>query len=136
MASNRPTCPFCCPAVTFLDIPKRVPTPWYLTRVTRGRCGCRGSYGRGIPNVCWPAPRTSLTNLTARDMSYYLPRSRCSAEYSGQRHGRFSTQYFSTGFFREHPSKLRTMFTIKAGYTDDIEVRSSLEKVREFFSDF
>ena len=28
------------------------------------------------------------------------------------------------------------MFTIKAGYTDDIEVRSSVDKVREFFSDF
>jgi carbon monoxide dehydrogenase subunit G len=27
------------------------------------------------------------------------------------------------------------MFTIKAGYTDDIEVRSSMDKVREFFLD-
>ncbi|MEO7540030.1 MAG: hypothetical protein ABIV21_08370, partial [Pyrinomonadaceae bacterium] len=27
------------------------------------------------------------------------------------------------------------MFTIKAGYTDDIEVRSSIDKVREFFLD-
>jgi hypothetical protein len=27
------------------------------------------------------------------------------------------------------------MFTVKAGYTDNIEVRSSLEKVRDFFSD-
>ncbi len=27
------------------------------------------------------------------------------------------------------------MFTVKAGYTNDIEVRSSVEKVREFFSD-
>lgn len=27
------------------------------------------------------------------------------------------------------------MFTIKAGYSDDIEVRSSIEKVREFFGD-
>jgi carbon monoxide dehydrogenase subunit G len=27
------------------------------------------------------------------------------------------------------------MFTIKAGYTDDIEVKTSLEKVREFFAD-
>jgi carbon monoxide dehydrogenase subunit G len=27
------------------------------------------------------------------------------------------------------------MFTVKAGYTDDIEVRSSAERVREFFSD-
>ena len=27
------------------------------------------------------------------------------------------------------------MFTIKAGYTDDIEVRSSADKVREFFAD-
>jgi carbon monoxide dehydrogenase subunit G len=27
------------------------------------------------------------------------------------------------------------MFTIKAGYTDDIEVRSSVDKVRDFFSD-
>ncbi len=27
------------------------------------------------------------------------------------------------------------MFTIRAGYTDDIEVRSSIDKVREFFSD-
>lgn len=28
------------------------------------------------------------------------------------------------------------MFTVKAGYSDDIEVRTSVEKVREFFSDF
>src|SRR5262245_1984896 len=28
------------------------------------------------------------------------------------------------------------MFTIKAGFSDDIEVRSSIDKVREFFSDF
>ena len=27
------------------------------------------------------------------------------------------------------------MFTIKAGYSDNIEVRSNIEKVREFFSD-
>src|SRR6266550_1412077 len=27
------------------------------------------------------------------------------------------------------------MFTIKAGYTDDIEIRSSVDKVREFFAD-
>jgi hypothetical protein len=27
------------------------------------------------------------------------------------------------------------MFTIKAGYTDDIEVRSSVDRVREFFAD-
>jgi len=27
------------------------------------------------------------------------------------------------------------MFTIKAGYTDDIEVRSGIEQVREFFAD-
>ena len=27
------------------------------------------------------------------------------------------------------------MFTVKAGYTDDIEVRSSIDKVREFFAD-
>ena len=27
------------------------------------------------------------------------------------------------------------MFTVKAGYTDDIEVRSSIERVREFFAD-
>ena len=27
------------------------------------------------------------------------------------------------------------MFTIRAGYADDIELRSSVEKVREFFSD-
>ena len=27
------------------------------------------------------------------------------------------------------------MFTVKAGYTDDIEIRSSVEKVREFFAD-
>lgn len=27
------------------------------------------------------------------------------------------------------------MFTVKAGYSDDIEVRTSIEKVREFFSD-
>jgi carbon monoxide dehydrogenase subunit G len=27
------------------------------------------------------------------------------------------------------------MFTIKAGYTDDIEIRSSADKVREFFAD-
>ena len=27
------------------------------------------------------------------------------------------------------------MFTIKAGYTDDIELHSSIDKVREFFSD-
>ena len=27
------------------------------------------------------------------------------------------------------------MFTVKAGYADDIEVRSSIDKVREFFSD-
>jgi len=27
------------------------------------------------------------------------------------------------------------MFTVKAGYTDNIEVRSSMEKVRDFFSD-
>ena len=27
------------------------------------------------------------------------------------------------------------MFTVKAGYTDDIEIRSSSDKVREFFSD-
>ncbi|MGB7068618.1 MAG: hypothetical protein WBD22_03930 [Pyrinomonadaceae bacterium] len=28
------------------------------------------------------------------------------------------------------------MFTIRAGYSDIVEVKSSLEKVREFFSDF
>src|SRR2546422_9256606 len=28
------------------------------------------------------------------------------------------------------------MFTIKAGFSDDIEVRSSIDHVREFFSDF
>jgi len=28
------------------------------------------------------------------------------------------------------------MFTIKAAYSDNIEVRTSIEKVREFFSDF
>lgn len=27
------------------------------------------------------------------------------------------------------------MFTVKAGYSDDIELRTSVEKVREFFSD-
>jgi carbon monoxide dehydrogenase subunit G len=27
------------------------------------------------------------------------------------------------------------MFTVKAGYTDDIELRSSIDKVREFFAD-
>ena len=27
------------------------------------------------------------------------------------------------------------MFTVKAGYSDDIEVRSSIDKVREFFAD-
>ncbi len=27
------------------------------------------------------------------------------------------------------------MFTVKAGYSDDIEVRSSIDKVREFFTD-
>ena len=27
------------------------------------------------------------------------------------------------------------MFTVKAGYTNDIEVRSSIERVREFFAD-
>lgn len=27
------------------------------------------------------------------------------------------------------------MFTIKAGYTDDIEIRSSIDKVREFFGE-
>ncbi len=28
------------------------------------------------------------------------------------------------------------MFTIKAGYSDNIEIRSNIEKVREFFADF
>ena len=28
------------------------------------------------------------------------------------------------------------MFTVRAGYSDQIEVRSNVEKVREFFSDF
>ena len=32
-------------------------------------------------------------------------------------------------------SRLKIMFTVKAGYADDIEVRSSIDKVREFFSD-
>ena len=27
------------------------------------------------------------------------------------------------------------MFTVKAGYSDDIEVKSSIDKVREFFTD-
>ncbi|MEP6704881.1 MAG: hypothetical protein ABJB34_08755 [Acidobacteriota bacterium] len=27
------------------------------------------------------------------------------------------------------------MFTVKAGYTDDVEVKTNVEKVREFFSD-
>ena len=27
------------------------------------------------------------------------------------------------------------MFTVKAGYSSDIEVRSSIDKVREFFAD-
>jgi carbon monoxide dehydrogenase subunit G len=28
------------------------------------------------------------------------------------------------------------MFTVKAGYSDDIELQTSIDKVREFFSDF